>query len=152
MTITFVGHSHIFLKNKIKEIVKEQILCNVTDFGTVVCYLGGYGDFDDICACVCRELKQEYTNIEVVYVAPYMSISQQTKIKEMQRCGLCDSSIYPPIENAPPKFAIVKRNEWMVRNADLIIAYMEHNWGGAYKTLQAAKRERKRIINVCDFL
>ena len=152
MTIAFVGHSHIYFRGKIEEVVKEQIIRNVTDFGNVVCYLGGFGDFDDICACVCRNLKQEYDNVERIYVAPYMSIAQQKKIKKMQECGLCDTSIYPPIEGVPPRYAIVRKNEWIVKEEDLIIAYVEQSWGGAYRALQIAKREKKRIVNICDFL
>ena len=70
----------------------------------------------------------------------------------MLNYGLYDASIYPPIENVPPKFAILKRNEWMMTNADLIIAYIKHDYGGAYKSLQVAKRRKKNIINICDFL
>lgn len=78
------------------------------------------------------------------------NMSEQKKINEMQRNGMVDASIYPPIENTPPKFAILKRNEWMMRNADMVIAYVKHDYGGAYKSLQIAKREKKKIINICD--
>ena len=152
MIITFVGHSLVPSLNKVKEIVKEKIRSNIIDTKSVSFYLGGYGDFDKICAQACRELKQEYIGIEVVYVTPYMSFSEQAKIKEMQSGGLYDTSIYPPIENVPPKFAISKRNEWMIINADLIIAYVDHSHGGAYQSLQVAKRKKKKIINICDFL
>ena len=124
--------------------VKEQIRNNIIDVKPVTCYLGGYGDFDEICARACRELKQEYDDIEVVYVTPYISLSEQAKIKEMQSYGLCDTSIYPPIENVPLRFAISKRNEWMMTNADLIIAYVNRSYGGAYKSLQVAKRKKRK--------
>ena len=152
MTITFAGHSFIFSNNKVKEMVKEQIRNNIIDVKLVTCYLGGYGDFDEICARACRELKQEYDDIEVVYVTPYISLSEQAKIKEMQSYGLCDTSIYPPIENVPLRFAISKKNEWMMTNADLIIAYVNRSYGGAYKSLQVAKRKKKKIINIYDLL
>ena len=152
MTITFAGHSSISSHNKVKEMVKEQIRNNIIDVKLVTCYLGGYGDFDEICARACRELKQEYDDIEVVYVTPYISLSEQAKIKEMQSYGLCDTSIYPPIENVPLRFAIAKRNEWMMTNADLIIAYVNRSYGGAYKSLQVAKRKKKKIINIYDLL
>ncbi len=152
MIICFVGHAGVSSNNKVKEIVKIQIRKNIINSERVTCYLGGYGEFDKICACACRELKEEYGDIELVYVTPYISLSEQVKIQEMQSCGLYDTSIYPPIENVPPKYAILKRNEWMVTNADLIIAYVKHTCGGAYKSLQVAKRRKKKIINICDFL
>lgn len=152
MIITFVGHSIIPSRGKVKELVKEQIRNIIISENHVTFYLGGYGAFDEICAFVCRELKKEYSNIEIVYVTPYINDSQKSKIKEMQNCGLCDTSLYPPLENVPPKFAISRRNEWMITNADLIIAYVNQNSGGAYNSLQIAKRKKKKILNICDFI
>ncbi len=152
MIIIFVGHAFVSSKKQIKEIVKEQIKNNISDVNSIIFYLGGYGDFDDICACACRELKQGNPAIEIVYVTPYIGLTCQSKIKEMQNRGLYDKTIYPPIENVPPRFAISRRNEWMVTNSDVVIAYVEHEYGGAYKSLQVAKRRKKKIINICDFL
>ena len=151
MIISFIGHSRISQYENIKAAVSKAVRNNLCE-ATVSCYLGGYGDFDELCACVCRELKQEYLDIELVYVAPYLNLREQDKIREIERLGLYDTSVYPPIENTPLRFAIVKRNEWMVLSADLIICYVEHEWGGAYKTLKFAKHKKKKIINVCDYL
>ena len=59
-----------------------------------------------------------------------------------------DDVIFPPLESVPRKFAILKRNEWMVEEADLVIAYVMYSWGGAVKTLEYAKRKKKTIINL----
>ena len=152
MTISFAGHAFICSENSVKELVKEQIENNIGGEESVVCFLGGYGQFDDICAYACKELKQKYSKIKLVYVTPYMSSSDQIKIIELKKQGMYDEVLYPPIENVPLKFAISKRNNWMVENSDLVIAYVNHSFGGAYKTLQAAKRRKKRIINICDFV
>lgn len=151
MTIAFAGHSFISSHDRVKEMVKQQIRNALLPSEVVICYLGGRGDFDDICACACRELKHEYSGIETVYVTPYLNSSEREKINEMQRSGLCDTSLYPPIEHTPPRFAISKRNEWMMTSADLIIAYVNHNYGGAYQSVQVAKHRKKKIINICDF-
>ena len=95
MVISFAGHSLISAQSKVKEIVKEQIRSNIEE-GQTTCYLGGYGDFDEICACVCRELKKEYADMVLVYVSPYLSLSEQEKIKELLSCGLYDATVYPP--------------------------------------------------------
>ena len=50
------------------------------------------------------------------------------------------------MESVPPRFAISKRNQWMVEAADIVVAYVLHNWGGAAMTLQHAKRKKKEII------
>ena len=44
------------------------------------------------------------------------------------------------IGRAHPKAAIMLRNRWMVDTADLIIAYLEHEQGGAYAAVEYAKK------------
>ena len=48
------------------------------------------------------------------------------------------------------KTAIIKRNEWMVENCDLLIAYVKYSWGGARKTLDYAIRKKKPYINFAE--
>ena len=60
-----------------------------------------------------------------------------------------DDTIYPDLEKIPRRFAIVKRNEWMIKNSNFLIAYVDHSWGGASKTLEYAKRKKHiSIINI----
>jgi hypothetical protein len=80
-----------------------------------------------------------------------MDLRGQSRIKELLKNDLYDISVYPPLEGVPLRFAISKRNEWMARKSDLVIAYVKHNFGGAYKAVEFAKRNGKRIINVCNF-
>ena len=151
MTIAFIGHAVVFSEARIEETVKEQIRKHTAFAERVTCYLGGYGDFDQICARACNSLREERP-METVYVTPYIGPAAQEKIHEMMNCGLYDTVLYPPIENVPLKFAIAKRNEWMMTNADLIVAYVAHDWGGAYKSLQVAKRKKKKTVNISDLI
>ena len=150
MTITFIGHSQVEERDRVKEAVKNHVRNSIINSESVTCYVGGYGDFDNICASVCMELKTDIPCIEVVYVMPYITLSHQEKFKEMQRLGLCDSSVYPPIERTPPRLAISKRNEWMIANSELVIGYVRHNYGGAYNSLKFATKHKKKIINIGD--
>ena len=52
-----------------------------------------------------------------------------------------DYLLYPSIENVPYRFAIAKRNEWMVEQADIIVSYTEHNWGGAFQMVKFAEKK-----------
>ena len=152
MIVSFTGHASVCSNDRVKELIKEQMRNNIGNAEYIGCYLGGYGGFGEICARACRELKKEYGGIELIYVTPYRSLSEQAKIKEMLSYGWYDTSIYPPIENVPYRFAISKRNEWMMANADIVIAYVKRSYGGAYRSLQVAVRKKKKIINICDLL
>ena len=92
-----------------------------------------------------RELKTDFPDIELLFITPY--IDKNYSKLELAKYYY-DDIIFPPIENVPRKFAILKRNEWMVEEADLVIAYVKYSWGGAAKTLEYAKRKKVPIINI----
>ncbi|MCI8418964.1 MAG: hypothetical protein HFF79_00435 [Oscillospiraceae bacterium] len=48
--------------------------------------------------------------------------------------------------DVPPRFAILRRNQWMVEAADVLISGVLYDWGGAAKTLDHARKKRKVII------
>ena len=88
------------------------------------------------------EMKEEYDNIQSILVIPYPDRAYDL--------SFYDSTIYPPLEKVPPKFAITERNKWMVENSDVLIAYVNHGWGGAAATLEYANCKKKTIINIVD--
>jgi hypothetical protein len=62
-----------------------------------------------------------------------------------------DECIYPPIETTYPKFAILRRNEWIIEKSDFIIFYVSRTFGGAYKAMKYAIKLNKKFINLYDF-
>ena len=60
-----------------------------------------------------------------------------------------DEIWYPIDSKTHPKSAITKRNQWMIDNADLLIAYVEEGRnGGAMTTLKYAEKKGIEIINL----
>lgn len=150
MIITFLGHRSLYNKTEVLEKLKRALIDSIKQNEKTTFYCGGCGTFDNLCVSICHFIKKEYTSAEIVYVTPYLNESHQKKMKDMLNTGTYDSIIYPPLENTPPKYAIIKRNEWMVHQADLIIAYVEYSNGGAYRTLEYAKRKGKKISNLAE--
>lgn len=138
MIITFCGHKELYDEKEVKvwlERVTENLIVN----GAETFYLGGYGAFDRLAASVLAEQKKQYPHIELILILPYLN--------RRKDISPCDSSIYPPLESVPKKLAIVRRNRWMVDQADVVVSYVLHSWGGAAMTLEYAKRKKKRIIS-----
>ena len=148
MIITFLGHKNIVEQNALYEKVQEAILQNILADDKIYFYCGGYGDFDNICASVCHSIKNKVKNCEIIFITPYLTEAKQRKIKAVDNLKIYDSTIYPPIENTPPRYAIIKRNEWMIDQADIIIAYVNHEFGGAFTALQYATKRKKTILNL----
>ena len=145
MIITFCGHSNFSFNDVTKDELKNLLIEKIRKNPTCKFYLGGYGDFDRLCLSVLRELKKEFSNIELLFITPYLD-KNYSKLEFAK--DYYDAIIFPPIENVPRKFAILKRNEWMVNSADLVIAYVTCSWGGAAKTLAYAKRKNVPIYNL----
>ena len=138
MTVTFCGHKDTYdldgaVRAWLTETVEDLILRGANLF-----FLGGYGGFDHMAASVVREMQKKYPQIESILVLPYLDSTLDT-------AGY-DGTTYPPLEIVPRRFAIIKRNEWMVREADVLVAYVLYDWGGAVKTLEYAQRKKKEII------
>ena len=85
----------------------------------------------------------------MVFVTPYITAAYQKKCLEEQK-NQYDAILYPPIEDKPPKYALVYRNRYMAEKADLMIVYVNRTWGGAYQMYKCAKQKGKPIFNLAD--
>ena len=149
MIITFCGHSEVTNKSELEDSVFAAITSAVTD-EPVLFYLGGYGDFDAIALRACKRYKGSHPSARIVFVTPYLD---ERYLKNRAVCLTdCDEVIYPEIENVLPKYAICKRNKWMVQRADCLISYVDHSWGGAAKTFLYAVRKNKPYVNLGDYV
>lgn len=84
--------------------------------------------------------------IEKIFVTPYILPSYKERNDFMRRHY--DEILYPPLETVPYRLAIIRRNEWMVNQAEIVIAYVRHSWGGAAQTLEYAEKRKKKIIRL----
>ena len=141
MIVTFCGHSDCYENDEIRQRLYETVEAEILN-GAELFYLGGYGRFDSMAARVVWELKKKYPHIQSVLVLAYLNREVDMRYY--------DGTTFPPLENTPLRYAISKRNEWMAEQADTVIAYITHDWGGAAQTLQFAKRKHKTIINIAE--
>ena len=137
MTVTFYGHSTIYKTEGFSKWL-DMILPSFIEGGAVTFYLGGYGAFDGLAASALRKQKKTYPHIELILVLAYLNRDIDA--------SRYDDTTYPPLEKVPLRYAIVKRNEWMVRQSDVVISGVTHSWGGAAKTLEFAQRKKKVIF------
>ena len=94
--------------------------------------------FDRMAADVVWNKKQLYPSVQSILVLPYLDRAVDVTAY--------DGTIYPPLEKVPRRFAISRRNEWMVDYSDVVVAYVIHEWGGAATTLRYAIKKKKVIM------
>lgn len=140
------GHNYFWSNSDLECRIKSEIINCVENMGITDFLLGGYGGFDITCARFLRELKPIYPQIKSYLVLAYLD----KKFDDMDKDYIkktYDDLLFPPIENVPKRFAILKRNEWIVNNSDYILFYVNHSWGGACKMLKYANKKKKGYIN-----
>lgn len=144
---TFMGHGELYDN---ENVIKEKIdthLRNMIEKNNVMMFLNGAkGRFDWLCAECVHKLKKDYPEIISREVLAYMPRPSDIY------SDLFDETTYPELEHVPLRFAISKRNQWMVDNSDFAIAYVKRKYGGAYTSLKYAKRRNIVIINIADEL
>ena len=144
MTITFFGHAD-FRGN---ELFEQKIISVLREKKPDEVFLGGYGEFDRFAYnCTQKYKKSEAPALRVCLITPYLDPKHKKGLSDSYEY---DEIIYPPIENIPPRFAISRRNEWMIDNSGCLIAFVERSFGGAYKALKYAEKRKKELINIAQ--
>ena len=142
--VTFIGHRDIdrigIVEKRLERLVSE--LLRKKDY--VEFYMGRNGDFDETAASVIKRLqkKLDTRNSAVILVLSYHAKDEEYYQKYY------DDVLLPIASDTHFKAAITKRNEWMVEHADLLIAYVCKESGGAYKTMKYAEKKGVGIINL----
>ena len=125
----------------------EKILCHaieeLIEKGVDTFYVGHQGDFDRLVLRCLLQLKKNHQKPSFSVVLAYLP----TKKSENDSYDVY--SIYPEkVEMGHPKFAIERRNQWMIDRAHYCLCYVNHTWGGAYKFVCRAKRRGLAVINL----
>lgn len=142
----FIGHSDV--DEEIYPSLREAVERYVTQCGVTEFRVGNYGGFDRIAAKAVQEVKRRYPGVTLYLVLPYLP-GLGRPLPNMRDF---DGSIYPEgLETVPYKLAIPRLGRIMVKQADCVIAYVTHPWGGAAKTLEYAKvRENRGELTITN--
>ena len=137
MVVTFCGHKQVENEDQVRQWLENAVDGLIRE-GADVFYLGGYGGFDRMALTVVNEAKEAHPGVRAILALPYLDRSMDL--------DAYDGSIYPPLEKVPRRYAISRRNRWMVDQADVVVAYVIHEWGGAAMTLRYAEAKKKTIM------
>ena len=139
---TFFGHHDCpgSVREKLYEIISDLI----ENRGVSMFYVGNHGAFDAIVRSVLRDLQRKYPQIQYTVVLAYLP----GKKSEFSYDDYSDTMLPEGIEAVPRRFAISWRNKWMLRQAEYVVTYITHPWGGAAQFAEIAERQKKNVINL----
>lgn len=147
-TVAFFGHRYIDKNLRLEELLEEKIKRLIDEKEYVDFLVGRNGEFDKLVSSVIHKIRKTYRNDNnsLTLVLPYLTAEYNNNKKYFEEY-YSDVEISYSASKSHPKSAIQIRNREMVDRADLIISYIEHNQGGAYKTVKYAMENNKEIIN-----
>ena len=150
-TVSFFGHRYIErgieIENRLEKLLHDLIMQKEY----IEFLIGRDGEFDILASAAIKRAinKYAYDNTHFTLVLPYMKAEYRDNEKEFleyyDEVEVCYES-----SKAHPKSAIQIRNRSMINRSDLVVCCVQHNSGGAYRTLQYAEKQGKRIINISD--
>lgn len=128
---TFFGHSQCpDLRSELRDAVM-RLACDGVD----MFYVGDNGRFDAQVRSVLSELGLRYG-----VVLAYLPKGGGADF---------DDTMFPEgLELVHPRYAIDRRNRWMLERSDYVVTYVHHGWGGAAKFAALAERQGKRMIRL----
>ncbi len=142
MTCTFFGHA--MTPVEIKPLLKETIMDLIIINGVKNFYVGNHGEFDYMVHDCLIEVKEQFPEINYAVVLAYLPTSRFKELPNKR-----NDTIYPEgLEKVPRRFAINKRNEWMIRQSDYVVTYVKHSLGGSSNFKEMAEKRGKIVINL----
>ena len=121
------------LRSAIEDLIKQ----GVTEF-----LVGHQGQFDAMVRSCLQSLQVQYPDIRYHVVLAYLP----TKNREFEDFS---DTIYPEgLETVHPKYAISRRNRYLLDMADICICYVNYTYGGAYQFYRKAKSRGLTVINL----
>lgn len=149
ITVSFFGHREIYDIQNIEKKLERIIIDLIIENDYVEFLIGRDGEFDRLVSSVIRKCKKNIRddNNAHVLILPYMTAEFKNNMNSFNEfydeIEICEESA-----NAHFKAAHQIRNRYMVKRSNLVVFYVEHFSGGAYKTLKFAEKENANFINI----
>lgn len=148
-TVSFCGHRKIErvweIENRLEQVVGDILLKQEY----VEFLVGRDGQFDQLVSSVIRRCKRNYRsdNSAHIWVLPYPTAELRDH-EEALRSFYDEIVICEEASRGYVKKAHQIRNRAMVDRSDLVIFCVQHEGGGAWQTLQYAKKQNKPYYNL----
>ena len=141
LTATFFGHKDT--PKNIEPTLRATLVDLIENHGINMFYVGNNGSFDAMVHCQLEDLS-------LTYPITYNVVLAYLPTKKSEYDDHTNSILPEGIETAPKRFAISYRNKWMVEQADIVITYVTHGFGGAAQFKALAERQGKIVIELSE--
>ena len=113
-------------------------------------YAGGAMGFDTLAAAAVAGLKVKYPHVKLHLIIPHHGHDRDFSefYKKLFEFTLQNADTVTYIQKRYTPGVMQVRNAALVRGADICIAYMTKLRGGTYQTVNMARRDKIKVINI----
>ena len=141
MVCTFFGHKDT--PKNIEPTLRSTLIDLIENKNVNVFYVGNNGNFDSMVLRQLAELSQ-------VYPVTYSMVLAYLPTKQNEYDDYTNTILPEGIETVPRRFAISYRNKWMIKQADIVVTYVTHTFGGAAQFKSLAQRRWKIVVELSE--
>jgi len=152
-TACFTGHR--FLPRDQLPIITQKLEATISELysaGIVLYEIGGALGFDTLAGFTVLEMKKKYPEIKLIMVLPCRNQDikwrQPDRDKYRKLLDRADKTVC--LQDNYDDDCMLRRNRYLVDNSSVCIAYLTQRRGGTLYTVNYAKKNGKRIINLAD--
>ena len=159
-TCSFFGHRNTVSTPELCEELRRTIIRLIEENGVKWFLFGSASRFDELCLKIVTEIKDEYPEIQRVYVRsqyPYIEKSYKDYLLKAY-----DDTLMPNRVKNAGKASYVERNQEMINASDFCVFYYDkgykplsknalsncQNKSGTKLAYEYAKQKKKEIINL----
>ena len=141
MTVTFFGHKDT--PKEIEPTLRTTLVDLIENHGATEFYVGNNGNFDTM-------VRRQLEDLSHTYPITYSVVLAYLPAKKNEYEDHSNTILPEGIETVPKRFAISYRNKWMINQADVVVTYVTHTFGGAWQFKAMAQRQGKMVIELSE--
>ena len=143
----FTGHR--ILDSRLDVNLLDRVILNLIKSGTRNFYCGMATGFDMLAAEIVLRYKESY-NLNLCACIPCEAQSKYYSVKDKRRYEkiLCASDEKIVFSSEYVEGCMQERDRFLVDNCDVIVCYLRKKYGGTYYTVNYAKTQDKKIIEL----
>lgn len=143
-TCAFFGHADT--PDSVRPALRDAILTQLTKDPCTNFLVGHQGRFDGMAYHILKEIMPSYPQMRFSIVLAYTP----GKRHPYDNFPYEDTILWDGIESTPKRYAIARRNAWLVQQCDMVICYINRETiSNSAKYVAKAQRMGKPVINIC---
>lgn len=139
-TITFIGHRNARIPPEWEARLAAELRAVIRQ-DTFQFYVGTEGSFDRAIHRILEDLARQNDHV-------YFTVVLSSAANRKHLPPHADTLIPAGIESVPPRQRIIKRDEWMIRRSQIVIACVENTMSNAHSFMEYARKHGKIVMNI----